>query len=152
MSILTNTMSILTNIVAAEEDEVEAVGDSLQPVDEWSGISLRDIGIAKIATLHSLLTGDLFEDAAALCEPVYISPAEGALVLRLTDELKDRLAKLDEESLDAVAAELAATEEFEMAGRDEGEVLAMLADLADLARLAESQYQTLFVWMHPLRT
>jgi hypothetical protein len=152
MSILTNTMSILTNIVAAEEDEVEAVGDSLQPVDEWSGISLRDIGIAKIATLHSLLTGDLFEDAAALCEPVYISPAEGALVLRLTDELKDRLAKLDEESLDAVAAELAATEEFEMAGRDEGEVLAMLADLADLARLAESQDQTLFVWMHPLRT
>ena len=145
-------MSILTNIVAAEEDEVEAVGDSLQPVDEWSGISLRDIGIAKIATLHSLLTGDLFADAAALCEPVYISPAEGALVLRLTDELKDRLAKLDEESLDAVAAELAATEEFEMAGRDEGEVLAMLADLADLARLAESQDQTLFVWMHPLRT
>ena len=152
MSILTNTMSILTNIVAAEEDEVEAVGDSLQPVDEWSGISLRDIGIAKIATLHSLLTGDLFEDAAALCEPVYISPAEGALVLRLADELKDRLAELDEESLDAVAAELAATEEFEMAGRDEGEVLAMLADLADLARLAESQDQTLFVWMHPLRT
>lgn len=152
MSILTNTMSILTNIVAAEEDEVEAVGDSLQPVDEWSGISLRDIGIAKIATLHSLLTGDLFEDVAALCEPVYISPAEGALVLRLADELKDRLAKLDEESLDAVAAELAATEEFEMAGRDEGEVLAMLADLADLARLAESQDQTLFVWMHPLRT
>lgn len=145
-------MSILTNIVAAEEDEVEAVGDSLQPVDEWSGISLRDIGIAKIATLHSLLTGDLFEDAAALCEPVYISPAEGALVLRLADELKDRLAELDEESLDAVAAELAATEEFEMAGQDEGEVLAMLADLADLARLAESQDQTLFVWMHPLRT
>ena len=145
-------MSILTDIVAADEDEVEAVGDSLQPVDEWSGISLRDIGIAKIATLHSLLTGDLFEDAAALCEPVYISPAEGALVLRLADELKDRLAKLDEESLDAVAAELAATEEFEMAGRDEGEVLAMLADLADLARLAESQDQTLFVWMHPLRT
>lgn len=145
-------MSILTNIVAAEEDEVEAIGDSLQPVDEWSGISLRDIGIAKIATLHSLLTGDLFDDAAALCEPVYISPAEGALVLRLADELKDRLAELDEESLDAVAAELAATEEFEMAGRDEGEVLAMLADLADLARLADSQDQTLFVWMHPLRT
>ncbi|MBK6402974.1 MAG: hypothetical protein IPF74_14120 [Rhodocyclaceae bacterium] len=82
----------------------------------------------------------------------HISPAEGALVLRLADELKDRLAKLDEESLDAVAAELAATEEFEMAGRDEGEVLAMLADLADLARLAESQDQTLCVWRYPLRT
>lgn len=145
-------MGILTNIVAAEEDEVEAIGDSLQPVDEWSGISLRDVSIAKVATLHSLLTGDLFEDAAALCEPIYISPAEGALVLRLADELKERLAELDEDVLDAVAAELAATEEFETAGWDEGAVVEMLADLADLARLAESQEQTLFVWMHPLRT
>lgn len=145
-------MGILTNIVAAEEDEVEAIGDSLQPVDEWSGISLRDVSIAKIATLHSLLTGDLFDDAAALCEPIYISPAEGALVLRLTDELMERLAELDEDALDAVAAELAATEEFEMAGWDEEAVVEMLADLADLARLAESQGQVLFVWMHPLRT
>jgi hypothetical protein len=101
-------MGILTNIVAAEEDEVEAIGDALQPVDEWSGISLRDVSIAKIATLHSVLTGDLYDDAAALCEPIYISPAEGALVLRLADEIKERLA--------------------------------------------ESQEQTLFVWMHPLRT
>lgn len=145
-------MGILTNIIAAEEDEVEAIGDSLQPADEWSGISLRDVSIAKIATLHSLLTGDLFDDAAALCEPVYISPAEGALVLRLADELKERLVELDEETLDAVAAELAATEEFESAGWDENSVLEMLTDLADLARLAESQDQVLFVWMHPLRT
>lgn len=145
-------MGILTNIIAAEDDEVEAIGDSLQPADEWSGISLRDVSIAKIATLHSLLTGDLFDDAAALCEPIYISPAEGALVLRLADELKERLAELDEDSLDAVATELAATEEFEMAGWDEESVGEMLADLADLARLAESQGQTLFVWLHPLRS
>jgi hypothetical protein len=145
-------MGILTNIIAAEDDEVEAIGDSLQPVDEWSGISLRDVSIAKIATLHSLLTGDLFDDAAALCEPIYISPAEGALVLRLTEELKERLAELDEDALEAVATELAATEEFEMAGWDEEAVGEMLADLADLARLAETQGQTLFVWMHPLRT
>lgn len=145
-------MGILTNIIAAEEDEVEAIGDSLQPVDEWSGISLRDVSIAKIATLHSLLTGDLFDDAAALCEPIYISPAEGALVLRLADELKERLAELDEDALDAVATELAATEEFEMAGWGEVAVGEMLADLADLARLAETQGQTLFVWLHPLRT
>jgi hypothetical protein len=52
-------MGILTNIVAAEDDEVEAIGDSLQLVDKWSGISLRDVSIVKIATLHSLLTGDI---------------------------------------------------------------------------------------------
>lgn len=145
-------MGILTNIIAAGEDEVEAIGDSLQPVDAWSGISLRDINIARIAMLHCLLTGDPFDTAAALYEPIHISATEGALVLRLADEARLRLAELDEERLEAIAAELTATEEFESAGWDEEEVGAMLADLAELARLAETQGQTLFVWMHPVRT
>jgi hypothetical protein len=145
-------MSILTSIIAAEEDEVEAIGESLQPVDEWSGITLRDVTIAKIATLHCLLTGDLYDDAVAMYEPIYVSAAEGALVLRLADEVIERLAELDEDALDAVAAELSATEEFESAGWEDEAVAAMLTDLADLARLAEAQGQVLFVWLHPLRT
>lgn len=145
-------MGILTNIVAAEDDEIEAVGESLRPVDEWSGVEKRDIDIGKIATLHSLLTGDLFDDAAARYEPVYVSEAEGAVVLRLADEVTARLAELDEEALAAVAAELTATEEFEDAGWEEDAIAAMLDELAELARLADSQGQALFVWMHPLRT
>jgi hypothetical protein len=145
-------MGILTNIVAAEEDEVEAVGESLHPVDEWSGIEMRDIDTAKIATLHSLLTGDLFDDAVAHYEPVYVSAAEGALVLRLADETTARLAELEDEALADVAAELAATEEFEYADWEEEEIAAMIAELAGLARLADAQGQALFVWMHPLRT
>jgi len=145
-------MGILTNIIAAEEDEIEAIGESLHPVDEWSGIEKRDIDTAKIATLHSLLTGDLFDDAVAHYEPVYVSDAEGALVLRLADEVATRLAELEEDSLADVAAELAATEEFEYADWEEEEIAAMLDELADLARLAEAQGQALFVWMHPLRT
>jgi hypothetical protein len=145
-------MAILTNIIAAEEDEIEAVGESLNPVSEWSGIEMRDVDTAKIATLHSLLTGDLFDDAIALYEPVYVSEAEGALVLRLTVELTERLAEVDEGVLDDIAAELAATEEFEDAGWEDEAIAAMLASLADLARLADAQGQALFVWMHPLRT
>lgn len=145
-------MSIVTNIIAAEDEEIEAIGESLCPADEWSGIELRDIDTAKIATLHCLLTGDLFDDALALYEPVYVSAAEGALVLRLADEVLERLARLDEESVDQVASELAATEEFEDAGWDEEETAALLAELADLARLADAQGQALFAWMHPLRT
>lgn len=145
-------MGTLTNIIAAEEDEIEAIGESLHPVDEWSGIEKRDIDTAKIATLHSLLTGDLFDDAVAHYEPVYVSDAEGALVLRLADEVAARLAELEEEALADVAAELAATEEFEYADWEEEEIAAMLDELADLARLADAQGQALFVWMHPLRT
>lgn len=145
-------MSILTNIIAAEEEEVEAVGASPQPIDEWSGIEMRDIDTARIATLHSLLTGDPLDVAVAHYEPVHVSADEGVLVLRLADEATERLAALDEDTLDAVAAELAATEEFERTGWETEAIAAMLASLADLARLAESQGQVLFVWMHPLRT
>jgi hypothetical protein len=145
-------MGILTNIVAADEDELEAVGESLRPVDAWSGIERRELGPAKIATLHVLLTGDDFDLAASLCEPVYVSGSEGALVLRLADEVMNRLVELDEDALDLVAEELAATEEFELEGWDPDEVQALVVDLADLARLAHAQDQKLFVWLHPLMT
>ena len=144
-------MGILTNIVAAEEDEVAAIGESLRPVDEWSGIERRGIDTAKIATLHCLLTGDEFEEAVGAYEPVYVTD-EGAIVLRLADEVLERLATLDEDALELVAEELAATEEYEMEQWDAEEVQALVMELADLARLAESQDQVLFVWMHPLLT
>ena len=145
-------MAILTNIVAADEDDIEALGESLHPVDAWSGIEMRDIDTAKIATLHCLLTGDLFDDALAHYEPLYVSAAEGALVLRLADAATQRLAELEDEVLADVAAELAATEEFEDEAWETEAIAAMLDDLAGLARLADAQGQALFVWLHPLRT
>ena len=144
-------MGILTNIIAAEEDEYAAVGESLRPVDEWSGIERRGIDTVKIATLHCLLTGDEFEAAAGSYEPIYVSD-EGAVVLRLAEEVMERLATLDEEALELVAEELAATEEYEMEQWETADVQAMVFELADLARLAESQGQVMFVWMHPLLT
>jgi hypothetical protein len=143
-------MSVLAHILAAEDEEIEAIGESLDPAEEWSGVQVPDIDSAKIATLHSLLTGDLLDDAVAYYEPLYVSPAEGTLVLRIADELSTRLATLDEDILADIAAELAATEEFEDAGWDEETIAALLADLTNLARLAESQGQALFVWIHPL--
>ena len=144
-------MGILTNIIAAEEDEFAAIGESLHPLEEWSGIERRDMDTAKIATLHCLLTGDELEQAFYLYEPVYVG-VEGALVLRLTDEVVDKLATLDEEALERVAEELSATEEYELEQWDADEVQDMVMELAELAQLAQSQEQALFVWMHPLLT
>jgi len=144
-------VAILTNIVAADEDEFASIGESLRPLDEWSGIERRNIDTAKIATLHCLLTGDEFELAASIYEPVYVS-ADEAVVLHVADEVMEKLALLDEDALERVAEELAATEEFEMEQVTAEDVLALVMDLAELARLAESQGQVLFVWMHPLLT
>jgi hypothetical protein len=144
-------LGILTNIVSADEDEYESIGEAVRPVDEWSGIERRNVDTAKIVTLHCLLTGDEFELTASLYEPVYVS-GEGALVLRVADEVMEKLAFLDEDALERVAEELAATEEFEMEQVTAEDVQTLVMDLAELARLAESQGQVLFVWMHPLLT
>ena len=73
-------------------------------------------------------------------------------MLRLPDEVAEKLAQLEEEALEQVGEELAATEEFEYNDWPVEEVQALVAGLADLARLAEAQGQVLLVWMHPLRT
>jgi hypothetical protein len=143
-------MGLLVNIVCADEDEIESVGYSAQPLDEWSGIEVRDVDTGKWATLHCLLTGDDFEEALAAYEPAFA--ADEALVLRLPDAVTEKLAAYDEEALELVGEELAATEEFELAAWPQEDVQAFLVELGNLAQLAESQGQILLVWMHPLRT
>ena len=111
----------------------------------------RGIDTAKIVTLHCLLTVDEYSYAVSRYEPIYISD-EGVVVIKIADEVLERLASMEEDALDEVAAELSATEEFEYENWDAEEVHAMVMELAELARLAESQGQMLLVWMHPLMT
>lgn len=145
-------MGILVNIVTADEDDVEAIGQSQHPIEEWGGIEARSIDTAKIATIHCVLTGDTLEDALSAYEPVYAVDHEGPLVLRIPDEVVERLAELEEDAAESVGDELAATEEFEMEGWPVGEVQALVGELAELARIAEARGQGVFVWMHPLMT
>ena len=139
-------MEFVTHIVAAEDDEYAAIGESNCPLDEWSGIESPGLDTVKLATLHCLLTGDTLQMALELYEPVYVAASE-TIVLRIADEVLEKLVVLDEDALDNVATELAATEEYESEQRDAEDVLAYLMELAELAQLAESQGQVLFVWM-----
>lgn len=145
-------MSILVNIVCADEEDIAAIGGSQHPVVEWSGVEARDIDTAKIVTLHCLLTGDGLQDAFYLYEPVYVAEDEGVIVLRIPDEVMEKLASLGEEAIERVGEELAATEEFEISGWPTQEVQSLVEELSELARLADSQGQSLYVWMHPLLT
>lgn len=140
-------METVTNIVAAEEDEYAAIGESVAPLDEWSGIEAPGLDTMKVATLHCLLTGDPLQMALDRYEPVYVSEAE-TTVLRIPDEVLEKLAALDEDALESVASELAATEEYEAAQSDPEDLLAQLSELSELAQLAESQGQSLFVWIY----
>ena len=140
-------MEFVTRIVAAEEEEYPDIGESANPLEEWSGIDASGLDTVKIATLHSMLTGDLLQDSLDLYEPIYVAESE-TIVLRIAAELLEILATIDEGALESVAAELAATEEFENEPWNVESVLAQLQAIVELAQLAESQGQMLFVWMY----
>lgn len=145
-------MEFLTCVVAAEEDEYPDIAQSNSPLNEWSGIESPGLDTTKIATLHALLTGDSLQLALDLYEPVFVTEGEDeTLVLRIDTELFEELTLLDEESLENVVSELAATEIYELEGSDPEELLAFLTSLVELAQLAESQGQTLFVWIKLLQ-
>ena len=145
-------MEFLTCVVAAEEDEYPDIAQSNSPLNQWSGIEWPGLDTTKIATLHSLLTGDPLQLALDLYEPVYVAEGEDeTLVLRIEAELFEELTLLDEESLENVVNELAATEIYELEGGDPDEILDFLTSLVDLAQLAEAQGQTLFVWIRLLQ-
>lgn len=140
-------MAFQTVFVAAEEDESASVGDSIQPLNEWSGIEIPGLDIPKIAMLHCLLTGDQLDVALDNYEPVFVS-ASNSIVLRVADEMSEKLANVDEDALEAIATELVATGDFENEHMDSVDAFDLLSELAGLAQLAESQGQVLFVWMH----
>ena len=143
-------MQITINVIAAEEEESQSIGESDSPLDQWSGIETNGLDTVKIATLHSILTGDPLHLALDLYEPVYVFESDdgaGVVVLRLADELLEKLTLLGEDALECAANELVATEEFENEQRNVEDVLELLTVLSDLAQLAESQGQVLFVWM-----
>ena len=142
-------MEFVTRLIVAEDDEQAAIGETVQPLNDWSGIELPGFDTIRLATLHALLTGDSLQMALDLYEPVYVS-ADETMVLRLTDELHEALAELDEEATEAVAGELAATEEFESELWQEEDVLDLLMAISELAQLAESQGQTLFLAIRPV--
>ncbi len=145
-------MEFLTCVVAAEEDEYPDIAQSNSPLNQWSGIEWPGLDTTKIATLHSLLTGDPLQLALDLYEPVCVADGEDeTLVLRIEAELFEELTLLDEESLENVVNELAATEIYELEGGDPDEILDFLTSLVDLAQLAEAQGQTLFVWIRLLQ-
>ncbi|MDR3300246.1 MAG: hypothetical protein LBU43_09690 [Candidatus Accumulibacter sp.] len=139
-------MKLVTHIVAADEDELTEVAETASPLKIWSGVEAPGLDTVKLAALHALLTGDSLQTALDLYEPALVTGAgEDVIVLRVSGELLEELALLDEESLETVASELAATEVYEKENADPDELRDCLTALAELAQLAESQEQTLWV-------
>jgi hypothetical protein len=142
-------MHIVTHFLVAPEEDIADIGEATQPLKSWRGIERRGVDSEKLVMLHSLLTDDAFDLAVSFYEPVYVSD-EGAMVLPLAARLLDALTDLDEESLETLAEELAASESFELEGWPVDEVHDLLIDLADLAQQAAGEELPLLMRISPL--
>ena len=139
-------MSVTTAILAAMPEEIEAICASVQPLNEWSGVELPGMDLSRIATLHCLLTGEPLPAILESYEAISVAQND-VFVVRLADELVEKLLASDEELLVPIAEELVATEDFEDESWDPEDLATLLFEIAELASLAESQEQQLYVWM-----
>jgi|GEM_PF-335334 len=139
-------MSGMVNIVVADFDEVEAIGESTRPIEEWRGFAANGVGAEKLAMLQSMMTGQTFDEALSEYDPVYAASEDGPWVMRVREELIESLANQDEEILEEIGEELAATAEFEMDGWPVDAAQAFVAELASLAEISVAQEKAIFVW------
>ncbi len=73
----------------------------MSPMEQWSGIEAPGLDTAKITMLHCLVSGDQYDAARILHEPVYVAES-GAVVLRQAVGVVDKLAAYDDEALLAI--------------------------------------------------
>ena len=139
-------MDISTNIVIGDISDVAEIGESSWPIENWRGFEIKGIDSTKIATLHAMLTGQTFDEAFGEYLLAYEATEEGPWVVKIPDEPMERLAVLEDDALERVGEELAATEEFESAGWPVEEVQIFLAELTALAGVAIMQRKAMFLW------
>ena len=140
-------MGMLVNVVVAAREDAGAIIESSKPIDEWKGFEAKGLDQAKFAMLHALLTGELFDEAMGDCGPLYAASDEGPWLMKLPDETVVHLTRLEEDAIDQVGEELAATEEFEQDDWPVDEVVRIVTELADLAGVARAQGRSVFIWM-----
>ena len=139
-------MDISTNIVIGDIEEIEEIGESSSPIENWRGFEIRGIDTTKMAMLQAILTGQTFDEAFSEYLLTYEASEAGPWVAKIPDEPMERLAEMDDDVLEQIGEELATTEEFENDGRPVEEVQIFLAELAALAGVAIVQRKVMFIW------
>jgi hypothetical protein len=140
-------MGVLSDLVVVPADEAERVAQAEVPSQTFGGIDIKGVDSVKFGTLHSILTGQSFEELLPLYEPVVTVSDDGPWVFQIPPDLVTRLAALDDAGMAGVARQWAATEEFVLVGWAEGEVASVVSAISSLSKRAIESGQALFLWM-----
>ena len=143
-------MGILTDYFVAGSDTEAAGTLKVTGGPEQAGLAtvqLKGVDpVVNLATLESILTGT---DPTGIIgegeEPVADGGSDGPWILRVRQSLVTALIAADPGKLPDVAADWAATEEYE--GTDPKELLDVLRDLGRFARQSLDENKSLYCWM-----
>ena len=141
-------MGVLSELVVAPAGEAERVAQAEVPSQTFDGIDISGVDTVKFGTLHSILTGQSFEELLPLYDPVAtVSEDDGPWVFQIPTELVTRLAALDDAGMAGIARQWAATEEFVLEGWGEDEAASVLSAISSQSKRAIESGQALFLWM-----
>ncbi|MDR2241022.1 MAG: hypothetical protein LBE33_11335 [Zoogloeaceae bacterium] len=139
--------NVTASVVAADLDEAADIVAAERPAADWRGFETRGASQAHFAMLHALLSGRYFDEAQSELGLLHAESVDGPWLLRFPAYSVQRLAALDEAGLEAVAEELAATEDFEAGQWRAADALKLVQQMAELADAAAAQGKAIFLWI-----
>jgi hypothetical protein len=137
--------------VARGEDIPLAEGGPIStgrlPAEDVKGLDFVKIGTLGSALLTGATSGDEYDALTSDMGNALHNFSDDELVFPIPARLQTALAELSDEQMTQVAPAWAATEEFHLDYKDEGDALEWLSVLRQLAQRAEATGKSLFVWM-----
>ena len=111
------------------------------------GLDFVKIGTLGSALLTGATSGDEYDALTSEMGNALHSFSDDELVFPIPARLQTALAELSDDQMTHVAPDWAATEEFQLDLKDEGDAREWLSVLRQFAQRAETTNQSLFVWM-----
>lgn len=141
-------MSVLTDLIIADESEAKAIAVSGSPLLHWSGIAAKGIDHVKLGKLLSIVMGVPYQNSF-INEFTQIAEAseDGPWVFRMPPRLVRPLAAMQGDELVRISGQWATAEEFARSGWDEAAVIQMLTSICDLSKQAIATGKALLMWV-----
>ncbi len=143
-------MGVLTDFVVAHISDVQKVGESDNPSNEFSGIDAKGMDQVRMGTLYAILTRTDYDPKFMITDEsfLYTESDDGPWVQLVPEKMVARLASITESQIPAIADEWGNTEEFrsEYSSWAREDIVTFLRQITELSRTALIEKKSVLMW------
>jgi hypothetical protein len=140
-------MGVLSDIIVADRAQAPAINAARgRHLQQWAGADLKGLDTIKLGSLWQILSG-VTVDHTIMADALDQASSDGPWVFLVPPELVTKMAALDEESIEPVAEQWAATEECALDRWKSVDAEDYLNTLAEVSRKAKGASKDLLLWM-----